>query len=55
LLLEMPAGAARNALDRALDYEVKRAGSSAAVLAGPSSLAPVVTAYTIAWRCRHMA
>jgi L-Ala-D/L-Glu epimerase len=48
LLLEMPAGAARNALDCALwDYEAKRAGSSAAVLAGLSPLAPVVTAYTI--------
>ena len=47
LLRQMPAGAARNALDCALwDYEAKRSGTSAANLAG---LAPraMITAYTI--------
>jgi L-Ala-D/L-Glu epimerase len=44
----MPAGAARNALDCALwDWEAKRAGRSAAGLAGLSALQPVTTAYTI--------
>jgi L-alanine-DL-glutamate epimerase-like enolase superfamily enzyme len=43
----MPAGAARNALDCALwDWEAKRAGTSAAALAG-LALRPVTTAYTI--------
>ncbi len=47
LLRQMPAGAARNALDCALwDYEAKCAGMSAACLAG-LSLRPVTTAYTI--------
>jgi L-alanine-DL-glutamate epimerase-like enolase superfamily enzyme len=44
----MPAGAARNALDCALwDYEAKRSGKSATVLAGLAPLRPVTTAYTI--------
>jgi L-Ala-D/L-Glu epimerase len=44
----MPAGAARNALDCALwDWEAKRAGTSAAALAGLPALRPVTTAYTI--------
>jgi L-alanine-DL-glutamate epimerase-like enolase superfamily enzyme len=48
LLERMPAGAARNALDCALwDWEAKRAGSSAAGLAGLTALHPVTTAYTI--------
>ena len=47
LLRQMPAGAARNALDCALwDYEAKCAGTSAACLAG-LTLGPVTTAYTI--------
>ena len=47
LLGQMPAGAARNALDCALwDYEAKCAGTSAACLAG-LTLGPVTTAYTI--------
>jgi L-Ala-D/L-Glu epimerase len=47
LLRQMPAGAARNALDCALwDYEAKCAGTSAARLAG-LTLRPVATAYTI--------
>src|SRR5262249_18029430 len=47
LLRQMPAGAARNALDCALwDYEAKCAGTSAAQLAG-LALGPVTTAYTI--------
>ena len=47
LLGQMPAGAARNALDCALwDYEAKSAGTSAACLAG-LTLGPVTTAYTI--------
>lgn len=47
LLAQMPAGAARNALDCALwDYEAKRSGSSAASLAGLRPAA-VTTAYTI--------
>jgi L-alanine-DL-glutamate epimerase-like enolase superfamily enzyme len=47
LLRQMPAGAARNALDCALwDYEAKCAGTSAANLAGVT-LRPVTTAYTI--------
>jgi L-alanine-DL-glutamate epimerase-like enolase superfamily enzyme len=45
---QMPAGAARNALDCALwDLEAKRSGLSAAALAGLPSLRPVTTAYTI--------
>ncbi len=44
----LPAGAARNALDCALwDFEAKRAGRSAASLAGLGSLQPVLTAFTI--------
>jgi L-alanine-DL-glutamate epimerase-like enolase superfamily enzyme len=47
LLRQMPAGAARNALDCALwDFEAKCAGTSAANLAG-LTLRPVTTAYTI--------
>jgi len=47
LLQEMPAGAARNALDCALwDFEAKRSGTSAAKLAGLTP-GPVTTAYTI--------
>ena len=48
LLQRMPAGAARNALDCALwDLEAKRAGTSAAALAGLPALHAVATAYTI--------
>src|SRR5882757_7696427 len=48
LLKQMPAGAARNALDCALwDLEAKRSGSTAAWLAGLGPLVPVTTAYTI--------
>ena len=48
LLAQMPAGAARNALDCALwDYEAKRSGLSAAALAGRAPLRPLTTAYTI--------
>ena len=48
LARQMPAGAARNALDCALwDYEAKRSGTSAAQLAGLTPLHPVTTAYTI--------
>jgi L-Ala-D/L-Glu epimerase len=48
LLRQMPAGAARNALDCALwDYEAKRSGRSAATLAGLAAPRPVATAYTI--------
>ncbi|MBX9589185.1 MAG: dipeptide epimerase [Hyphomonadaceae bacterium] len=48
LLQSMPAGAARNALDCALwDYEAKRSGTSAAVLAGLGKLDALTTAYTI--------
>ena len=44
----MPPGAARNALDCALwDYEAKRAGTTAAALAGWRRCAPLTTAYTI--------
>ncbi len=44
----MSAGAARSALDCALwDYEAKRTGKSAAVLAGLPTLRPLLTAYTI--------
>lgn len=44
----LPAGAARNALDCALwDLEAKRAGRSAAELAGLGALHPVLTAYTL--------
>ena len=47
LLRQMPAGAARNALDCALwDYEAKRSGTSPAKLAGLAPR-PVTTAYTI--------
>jgi L-Ala-D/L-Glu epimerase / N-acetyl-D-glutamate racemase len=48
LLRQMPAGAARNALDCALwDYEAKRSGTSAAQLVGLAPLGPMTTAYTI--------
>ena len=48
LAQRLRAGAARNALDCALwDYEAKRAGASAASLAGVGALAPRTTAYTI--------
>jgi len=48
LLRQMPAGAARNALDCALwDYEAKRSGTTAAMLAGVAVLRPLITAYTI--------
>jgi L-alanine-DL-glutamate epimerase-like enolase superfamily enzyme len=48
LLQRMPAGAARNALDCALwDWQAKRAGTSAAALAGLPALRPVTTAYTL--------
>lgn len=44
----MPAGAARNALDCALwDWEAKRSGRPAHLLAGLAAPGPVVTAYTI--------
>ncbi|MFB9176343.1 N-acetyl-D-Glu racemase DgcA [Roseibium salinum] len=44
----MPAGAARNAVDCALwDLEAKKAGKSAAELAGVGLLKPVTTAFTI--------
>jgi L-alanine-DL-glutamate epimerase-like enolase superfamily enzyme len=44
----MPAGAARNAIDCALwDLEAKRAGRSAADIAGIPALRPVETAYTL--------
>jgi L-alanine-DL-glutamate epimerase-like enolase superfamily enzyme len=45
---QMPAGAARNALDCALwDYEAKRAGVTAAKLAGLARLGPCTTCYTL--------
>jgi L-alanine-DL-glutamate epimerase-like enolase superfamily enzyme len=48
LMQQMPAGAARNALDCALwDWEAKRAGRRAADLAGLASLQPLTTAFTI--------
>jgi L-Ala-D/L-Glu epimerase len=48
LLGQMPAGAARNALDCALwDLQAKRAGTSAGRLARLGPLVPVTTAYTI--------
>lgn len=48
LARQMPAGAARNALDCALwDYEAKVAGASAAQLAGLGALLPATTCYTI--------
>ncbi len=48
LLRQMPAGAARNALDCALwDCEAKRSGTSAAALAGLAPLRPLTTAYTL--------
>ncbi len=48
LQAQLPAGAARNALDCALwDYEAKRNGTSAALLAGLAPLRPLLTAYTI--------
>jgi L-Ala-D/L-Glu epimerase len=48
LLGQMPAGAARNALDCALwDYEAKRTELGAAALAGSSRLEALRTAYTI--------
>lgn len=48
LLEQMPAGAARNALDCALwDYEAKQSGTSVAVLAGLQHLDILTTAYTI--------
>src|SRR5438128_3456384 len=44
LLRQMPAGAARNALDCALwDWEAKRSGTSAARLAGLAPLGPATT------------
>jgi L-alanine-DL-glutamate epimerase-like enolase superfamily enzyme len=48
LLGQMPAGAARSALDCALwDYEAKRSRTTAAALAGLPVLRPLTTAYTI--------
>ena len=48
LLRQMPAGAARNALDCALwDLDAKRSGAPAARLAGLAPLGPATTAYTI--------
>ena len=48
LARRLPAGAARNALDCALwDYRAKRAGQSAASLAGIAAPQPLTTAYTI--------
>jgi L-Ala-D/L-Glu epimerase len=48
LARRMPPGAARNGLDCALwDYEAKRAGTSAAALAGLPQPGPLTTAYTI--------
>ena len=48
LQAQMPAGAARSALDCALwDYEAKRSATSAALLAGLAPLRPLLTAYTI--------
>lgn len=48
LLTAMRPGAARNALDCALwDYEAKKAGQSAAGLAGCAPLRPVLSAFTI--------
>jgi L-alanine-DL-glutamate epimerase-like enolase superfamily enzyme len=48
LLRQMPAGAARNALDCALwDLEAKQSGTSAAELARLAPLRPLTTAYTI--------
>jgi L-Ala-D/L-Glu epimerase len=45
---QMPAGAARNALDCALwDYEAKRDGVTAAQLAGRMRLRPLTTCYTL--------
>jgi L-alanine-DL-glutamate epimerase-like enolase superfamily enzyme len=45
---EMPAGAARNALDCAFwDLEAKRAGRRASDLAGLAAPKPLITAYTI--------
>ena len=45
---QLPAGAARNALDCALwDYEAKRDGTTAAALAGLTRLRPLTTAYTL--------
>jgi L-alanine-DL-glutamate epimerase-like enolase superfamily enzyme len=45
---QLPAGAARNALDCALwDYEAKRSGMAAADRAGLAALTPVTTCYTI--------
>ncbi|HEX5957321.1 MAG TPA: N-acetyl-D-Glu racemase DgcA [Hyphomicrobiaceae bacterium] len=48
LAQRLPAGAARNAVDCALwDWEAKRAGMSAARLAGVPTPRPLTTAYTI--------
>lgn len=45
---EMPAGAARNAIDCALwDLEAKRSGTGAFSKAGIAAMMPVVTAYTL--------
>jgi len=45
---QMPAGAARNALDCALwDLEAKRTGTPVATLAGLNAMRPLTTAYTI--------
>jgi L-alanine-DL-glutamate epimerase-like enolase superfamily enzyme len=48
LQAQLPAGAARGALDCALwDYDAKRNGTRAALLAGLAPLRPLLTAYTI--------
>jgi L-alanine-DL-glutamate epimerase-like enolase superfamily enzyme len=48
LIRQLPAGAARNALDCALwDWEAKRTGTTAADLAGLGPLRPRTTAFTI--------
>lgn len=48
LQAQMPAGAARNALDCALwDFEAKRSGKTAAATAGFTSLRPLETAFTL--------
>jgi L-alanine-DL-glutamate epimerase-like enolase superfamily enzyme len=48
LMQRLPAGAARNAVDCALwDWEAKRSGDRAAVVAGLPALRPVTTAYSL--------
>jgi L-alanine-DL-glutamate epimerase-like enolase superfamily enzyme len=48
LARQLPAGAARNALDCALwDYEAKRSGIPAARIAGINSIGPTTTCFTI--------